>query len=68
MNQFRWAFLAALFITVSVAGQELPDRNSTMKAMVKVNDYFMTKYADYSAPSNVGRLRPSNIWTRGVYY
>ncbi|NJO69192.1 MAG: glycoside hydrolase family 88 protein [Bacteroidetes bacterium] len=28
----------------------------------------MKKYADYTLPSNVGRERPSNIWTRGVYY
>lgn len=28
----------------------------------------MEKYADYSATSNVGKERPSHIWTRGVYY
>ncbi|HEX3008425.1 MAG TPA: glycoside hydrolase family 88 protein [Bacteroidales bacterium] len=36
--------------------------------MIQVNDYFMKNYADYTLPSNVGRLRPSNIWTRAVYY
>ncbi|MCC8174539.1 MAG: glycoside hydrolase family 88 protein [Odoribacter sp.] len=36
--------------------------------MMQVNDYFMKKYEDYTQPSNVGRVRPSNIWTRGVYY
>lgn len=35
----------------------------------KVNDYFMKKYADYRTPSFVKNVtRPSNIWTRGVYY
>ncbi|EKU90789.1 hypothetical protein HMPREF9447_02207 [Bacteroides oleiciplenus YIT 12058] len=34
-----------------------------------VNSYFMRKYPDVSAPSNVGgKQRDSKIWTRGVYY
>lgn len=34
-----------------------------------VNDYFMKKYPDVGAYSNVGnRKRDSKIWTRGVYY
>ena len=37
--------------------------------MIKVNKYFMEKYADYRTPSFVRKVtRPSNIWTRGVYY
>lgn len=40
----------------------------TLETIVKVNDYFMKKYADYTLPSFYGRVRPSNIWTRGVYY
>jgi rhamnogalacturonyl hydrolase YesR len=36
--------------------------------MIRVNNYFMKKYADYTQPSNVTKIRPSNIWTRGVYY
>lgn len=51
-----------------VWGQEMVDREQTLKEIIKVNDYFMEKYSDYKAPSNVGRERPSNIWTRGVYY
>lgn len=65
------AFLIVSF-TMSVVfcslAQGLPERQESLKAMLKVNDYFMEKYADYTLPSNVGRLRPSNIWTRGVYY
>lgn len=59
----------ALFLSVSfVQAQQLPDRKDILKTGVLVNDYFMKKYADYTQPSNVGRVRPSNIWTRGVYY
>lgn len=48
--------------------QLLPDRTETLNNLIKVNDYFMKKYADYTAPSYRGKLRPSHIWTRGVYY
>ena len=49
--------------------QTLPDQKETLEAMTKVNGYFMKKYADYRTPSFVrGVTRPSNIWTRGVYY
>ena len=55
-------------LTVSVSAQSLPDRKETLEVMKKVNGYFMKKYADYTIPSFYGRVRPSNIWTRGVYY
>ena len=49
--------------------QTLPDQKETLEAMTKVNGYFMKKYADYRTQSFVrGVTRPSNIWTRGVYY
>ena len=34
----------------------------------KVNQYFMKKYSDPTIPTNVGRIRPSSLWTRAVYY
>ena len=34
----------------------------------KANNYFMKKYADPTEPTNVGRIRPSSLWTRAVYY
>ena len=40
----------------------------TLETLIKVNNYFMKKYADYRTPSYNGIIRPSNIWTRGVYY
>lgn len=52
-----------------VKAQDLPDKKETLKTVTKVNDYFMKKYADYRTPSFVKNVtRPSNIWTRGVYY
>lgn len=61
-------FLFMSLICGSVSAQGLPDRKETLKTLVKVNDYFMKKYADYRTPSYNDIIRPSNIWTRGVYY
>ena len=53
----------------SISAQGLPDRKETLETLIKVNNYFMKKYADYRTPSFVKNVtRPSNIWTRGVYY
>ncbi len=53
----------------SISAQSVPDRKETLNTVIKVNDYFMKKYADFTQPSSVnGRVRPSHIWTRGVYY
>jgi Predicted unsaturated glucuronyl hydrolase involved in regulation of bacterial surface properties, and related proteins len=59
--------LFALSLGHSVA-QTLPERTEVLKTTTLVNDYFMKKYSDPGIPTFVGRMRPSNIWTRGVYY
>lgn len=67
----RKLMLSLLLVVIgcfNTQAQELPNREETLQTMIKVNDYFMQKYADYTQPSFFGRLRPSNIWTRGVYY
>ncbi|MCD8166156.1 MAG: glycoside hydrolase family 88 protein [Bacteroides sp.] len=65
-------FLILLFTTFilseNLTAQSLPNRDEVLKTMISVNDYFMKKHADYTTPSFYGRIRPSNIWTRGVYY
>lgn len=61
------ALLASVCVG-SVSAQNLPDRKEILKTTVSVNDYFMKKYADVTIPTFNGRIRPSNIWTRGVYY
>ena len=53
---------------IQAYSQKLPDRKEVLRTMILVNDYFMEKYADYKAPSHTDKIRPSNIWTRGVYY
>lgn len=60
--------LSLLPLCGTVLAQEMPDRKEILATSVLVNNYFMEKYADYTQPSFVNRFRPSNIWTRGVYY
>lgn len=72
MKNLSFLVYAIIFIcclsSQKVRAQQLPDQKETLQTMIKVNDYFMKKYADYTQPSFFGRVRPSNIWTRGVYY
>ena len=49
----------------------LTAQNTTQQVLSttqKVNNYFMAKYADPTQPTNVKKVRPSNLWTRAVYY
>ena len=61
----RKILIAFLFImswgfTTSTA-QKLPPQKETLEVMIKVNKYFMEKYADYRTPSFVRKVtRPSN--------
>lgn len=48
--------------------QELPSRPELLRSMELANEYFMNKVPDPGAPTFVKKERPSNLWTRGVYY
>lgn len=67
MKQISLIFLIATCLS-TVKAQELPDKSETLKKLTKVNEYFMKKYEDYTQPLKTDKVRPSNIWTRGVYY
>ena len=58
--------LALMMATMTMAQSD--KANDVMKTLQLVNDYFMTKYADPTLPTNVNRIRPSSLWTRAVYY
>jgi rhamnogalacturonyl hydrolase YesR len=63
--------LPGLLPAATAAGETvpMPSRADTLKAMHAVNDYFMAKWPDPGRPiEHPNRTRPSNIWTRGVYY
>jgi unsaturated rhamnogalacturonyl hydrolase len=52
----------------SIHAQKLPKKKKTLAAMTLANDYFMKKWSDVGKTIVTNRERPSNIWTRGVYY
>lgn len=52
----------------SIDAQKLPKKKKTLAAMTLANDYFMNKWTDVGKTIVTNRERPSNIWTRGVYY
>ena len=65
-------FTVMLFLSSSCLffcdAQALPSAKEVLRKMELANHYFMTKYADSSKPLVTDKVRPSNIWTRGVYY
>lgn len=65
-------YLSLILISSSAFSQknnvETPMVGSVMQAMELANDHFINKYPDAGAPTFVKKQRPSNLWTRGVYF
>ncbi len=61
-----FAFL--LLLGNCLNAQELPDRKKVLNQLELANSYFMKKWPDVGKTIITNRERPSNIWTRGVYY
>lgn len=61
--------LIAVLLTANfVQAQKLPSKKEVMDKMVLTNAYFMNKWPDTGKSIITNRERPSNIWTRAVYY
>lgn len=62
----------ALFLLMGLAksadAQKLPSKKSILKSMQLTNQYFMNKWPDPGKSIITNKERPSNIWTRAVYY
>lgn len=66
-------FIAALVFALGgtniLHAQNLPDQKETLNTLIKVNKHYMKNNPDCTLSSFVkGKMRPSNIWTRTVYY
>ena len=59
--------IATLMMTLAATAQTYT-ATDVLGTALKVNKYFMNKYADPTLDTNVGRIRPSSLWTRAVYY
>src|SRR5450759_1721910 len=60
--------VGVLLFSFSILSAQKIDKEKTMESMVLANKYFMEKWPDVGKPIMTDRERPSNIWTRGVYY
>jgi unsaturated rhamnogalacturonyl hydrolase len=61
-------FIPAAFVAISVAAQQLPSAKKILQPMLLTNQYFMNSWPDPGKSIVTNRERPSNIWTRAVYY
>lgn len=62
-------FLSFTLLLHSAANaQQSFDRNKVLQDMQLANKYFMEKWPDVGKTIITTMERPSNIWTRGVYY
>lgn len=59
---------AALLMTSSLQAQKIPSKKEVLKVMRLTNKYFMNKWPDPGKSIVTNKERPSNIWTRAVYY
>lgn len=58
----------ALLLSSNLHAQKIPAKKSVLKAMRVTNQYFMNKWPDPGKSIVTNIERPSNIWTRAVYY
>ncbi|MGB8190370.1 MAG: glycoside hydrolase family 88 protein [Chitinophagaceae bacterium] len=62
------ALLLLAATAVSCRTQKIPASNKTLEQLRLANEYFMNKWPDPGKSIITNRERPSNIWTRAVYY
>ncbi|UZJ66000.1 glycoside hydrolase family 88 protein [Sphingobacterium sp. KU25419] len=74
----HWCYILVLLAIVIIAGcasakqvkgpsQKISSRQ-VLQSLRLTNRYFMDKWPDTGKPIYTNRWRPSNIWTRAVYY
>jgi len=61
-------FLIAILSAFGGMSQKLPAKKKILKTMRLTNQYFMDKWPDAGKSIFTNIERPSNIWTRAVYY
>jgi unsaturated rhamnogalacturonyl hydrolase len=65
----KLSFLFLIAFSFEAKGQKLPRKKAILSKMTLANAYFMQKWPDPAKPIwGADKTRPSNIWTRAVYY
>ncbi|MDX1935700.1 MAG: glycoside hydrolase family 88 protein, partial [Flavihumibacter sp.] len=67
MNRI-FLLITVLFLGAGVHAQRLPNKKKVLQTLRLTNQYFMNKWPDAGKPIFTNIERPSNIWTRAVYY
>ncbi|MDX8339385.1 glycoside hydrolase family 88 protein [Draconibacterium sp. IB214405] len=67
-TRYLIAISCALVLFMSACMQQLPDKKEVLDKMVLTNDYLMKKWPDPGVNVITNKERPSNLWTRAVYY
>ena len=67
MKRILLTILVAL-VCIEVVNARTPGKSEVLQAMERANAYFQRKNPDAGAPTFVKKVRPSNLWTRGVYF
>ena len=63
------SFLTSLLLVLPLfLSSQAIDKKEVLDHMILANGYFMTKWPDVGKTIITNKERPSNIWTRGVYY
>lgn len=60
--------LTVCLISQIAFAQKMPAKKEVLAAMRLTNQYFMQKWPDPGKPTFTNKERPSNLWTRAVYY
>ena len=68
MKKLTTTILAVTFAFAFTQAQKLPSRATILQAMETANDHFIAENPDPGKPTFVKKERPSNLWTRGVYF
>jgi len=67
-NRFLFSVAALLILSANTFAQRLPSKKNIVANMRLANQYFMDKWPDPGKTIFTNIERPSNIWTRAVYY
>lgn len=67
---YKYRIVAGLLLlqSVTASAQPIPDKKKVLAKMQQANAYFMKAWPDPGKPIFTNIERPSNIWTRAVYY
>lgn len=68
MKKVVFIFIISLINVSAIVAQQPFDKKLLLKQMQIANGYFMDKWPDTGKTIITNKERPSNIWTRGVYY